>query len=214
MHAEHIVARVLEPCLTRLHCKRGRSLVRGTVGLLNSGIGSLSGIALGLQGVTGFKHRIKSVDRLLGNADLHAQRDALYRQAAHRWLGGLSQVLLVVDWSDLSKDQGWQCLRASVVVQGRSVTLYEQVHPRSKLANPKVHAKFLDVLATILPTGCRPIVMTDAGFQSPWFKAVGDRGWDFIGRVRGRNRLRLAGSDDWRPAREMLNAARRSADGG
>ncbi len=81
MHASQIVSRVLEPCLAQLHCKRRSSLVRAILGLLNSAIGSLCGIALGLQRSTGFKHRIKSVDRLLGNVDLHAQRDELYRAA-------------------------------------------------------------------------------------------------------------------------------------
>ena len=211
MHASQIVSRVLEPCLAQLHCKRRSSLVRATLGLLNSAIGSLCGIALGLQGSTGFKHRIKSVDRLLGNVDLHAQRDELYGRLARNWLEGLPQVLLVVDWSDLSKDQAWQCLRASVVVQGRSVTLYEQVHPRRKLGNSRVHAKFLDVVASMLPCGCRPIVMTDVGFQAPWFKGVGERGWYLVGGVRGRGRLRLEGSEHWIPAREMFAAARRKA---
>ncbi len=91
---------------------------------------------------------------------------------ARNWLEGLPQVLLVVDWSDLSKDQAWQCLRASVVVQGRSVTLYEQVHPRCKLGNPRVHAKFLDVVASMLPSGCR---LPGTVVQGGWCAGVGLR---------------------------------------
>jgi len=32
--------------------------------------------------------------------------------------------LVVIDWSDVTADQQWRLLRASVAVEGRSVTLY------------------------------------------------------------------------------------------
>lgn len=210
MRAGNIVARLIEPCLESLHRKRSAALMRATTGLLNGGVGSLSGIALRLSGNTRLKHRLKSVDRLLGNRALRDQRDELYRKVAQLWLSDLPRVLVVVDWSDLSKDQRWHWLRASVVVQGRSITLYEQVHPQRKLGNPRVHREFLRQLAQILPAGCRPIVMTDAGFHAPWFKAVADQGWEFIGRLRGRNQLCLSDLQDWIPARDLY--ARASAD--
>lgn len=132
---------------------------------------------------------------------------------AHLWLQDLPRVLLVVDWSDLSADQLWQSLRASVVVQGRSITLYEQVHPQKKLSNALVHRQFLEQLARILPPGCKPIVMTDAGFHSPWFQAVLEHGWDFVGRVRGCNRLRLPDTGAWTPARDLFaKASTRACD--
>jgi len=211
MHAALIVTRVLEPCLEHLHQKRCAALLRATLGLLSAGVGSLCGIAQGLSGAVALKHRVKSVDRLLGNTELHGHRDRLYEQVARLWLSQLPQVLLVVDWSDLSRDQRWQCLRASVVVQGRAVTLYEQAHPQRKLGNPVVQRKFLERVAKILPPGCRPIVMTDAGFQGPWFKAVGAMGWDFIARVRGRGRLRLEDTDEWVPARDLFASAKAKA---
>ena len=203
MHARTIVARLIEPCLESLHRKRSAALMRVTAGLLRGGVSSLSGIALWLDGSTRLKHRLKSVDRLLGNRALHDQRDELYRQVAWMWLSDLSRILVVVDWSDLSQDQCWHWLRASVVVQGRSITLYEQVHPQKKLGNPRVHWEFLRRLAKILPAGCRPIVMTDAGFHAPWFKAVAALGWEFVGRVRGRNQLCLQNTQTWTPARDL-----------
>jgi hypothetical protein len=133
MHAKLMVTRVLGPCLEGLHRKRFAALMRATTGLFCGGVGSLSGIALRLEGATRYKHRLKSVDRLLGSRALHQWRDALYRQVAGLWLRDLSRILVVVDWTDLSEDQRWQCLRASVVVQGRSITLYEQVHPQNEV---------------------------------------------------------------------------------
>jgi hypothetical protein len=118
-------------------------------------------------------------------------------------LHGLSQLLVVVDWSDLSRDQRWQLLRASVVVEGRSVTLYEEVHPQKLLANADVHRRFLRRLSEVLPVGVQLIVMTDAGFHAPWFKMVTERGWEFVGRIRGKNRMQWGDNEPWIPARDL-----------
>jgi hypothetical protein len=192
MHAGSIVARVLGPCLEGLHAKRAAACQRAVIAVLLGAALSLSAIALGVRSGTAYRHRIKSVDRLLGNAALQAVRGELYGALAARWLSGVRQLLLVIDWSDLTPDQNWHWLRASVAVEGRSVTLYEEVHPQRRLANPKVHERFLARVAELLPAGCEPIVMTDAGFRAPWFKAVTARGWGFIGRIRGRDMVQRA----------------------
>lgn len=207
MHASAIVARVLGPCLKGIHAKRAGALLRATAALLGGGRTSLSAIALHLCPDIAFKHRLKSVDRLLGNPALHRVRGDLYRSLAQHWLKDLTPWLVVVDWSDLTPDQRWQLLRASVVVEGRSVTLYEEVHPQKKLGAPKVHRAFLQRLAQIAPPGGTLIVMTDAGFHAPWFKLVKEQGWEFIGRIRGRNRVRLGQEGSWIPARDIYRQA-------
>lgn len=206
MHAVNIVARVVGPCLHGLHAKRAAACQRAVVAVVLGAALSLSGIALGVRSVTGYRHRIKSVDRLLGNGALHAARAELYAALATRWLSGVRQVLLVVDWSDLTPDQRWHWLRASVAVEGRSMTLYEEVHPQRRLGNPKVHRQFLARVAALLPPGCEPIVMTDAGFHAPWFKAVAARGWAFIGRIRGRDMVRH-GAGPWMRATALYGQA-------
>lgn len=57
--------------------------------------------------------------------------------------------------------------------------------------------KFLEQLANVLPEGCRPILVTDGGFKNPWFRAVARRGWDWIGRIRGRTMVTRNGEDVW-----------------
>lgn len=190
MHAKHIVARVLEPCLNQLHAKRAAALQRSVLAVVLGGALSLSSIALAMCGTLGLRHRIKSVDRLLGNRALEQSRLQIYGALARQWLSGLAQVLLVVDWSDLTPDQRWHWLRASVVVSGRSVTLYEEVHPQRLYGNRDVHRRFLACVGELLPTGCVPIVMTDAGFHATWFKLVEAHGWSYVGRIRGRDMVR------------------------
>ena len=36
----------------------------------------------------------------------------------------------------------------------------------------------------VLPRDCKPIIVTDAGFKTPWFRSVLAQGWDFVGRTR------------------------------
>ncbi len=206
MHVQNIVARVLGPCLSDLHAKRAAACQRVVVAVILGAALSLSAIALGVRSNTAYRHRIKSVDRLLGSGALHAVRGALYAALAARWLSGVRQVLLVIDWSDLTPDQRWHWLRASVAVEGRSVTLYEEVHPQRRLGNPTVHRQFLARVAELLPPGCEPVVMTDAGFHAVWFKAVAARGWAFIGRIRGRDMVR-GGAGEWMRATTLYQQA-------
>jgi hypothetical protein len=104
---------------------------------------ALSSLALGTVRATGLRHRVKCVDRLLVNAHLESERVDAYRALAHEWLSGLPQLLIVVDWSSLTADLQWHWLRASVVVDGRSITLYEEVHARAASGraegSPAVH---------------------------------------------------------------------------
>lgn len=207
MHAKLIVSRVLEPCLIGLHAKRVAALQRAVLAVVLGGALSLSTIALRMSGAVGLRHRVKCVDRLMGNVALQGARAQLYGGLARHWLCGLTRVLLVVDWSDLTPDQRWHLLRVSVVVNGRSVTLYEEVHPQKLYANPRVHRRFLSRVATMLPAGCEPIVMTDAGFHATWFKLVAKRGWSYVGRIRGRDMVRLLGQGDWVGGKSLYSRA-------
>jgi hypothetical protein len=207
MHAKKIVERLLGEYLReQLHAKQAKAL-EDVVGAALSGAHlSLSRLARGVAPSTAVRHRIKKVDRLLGNAALHARRRALYGEVARRWLAGVTQLLVVVDWSDVTADQRWHLLRASVALEGRSVTLYEEIHPQSKYANYEVHRRFLARIAKLLPAGNRPIVITDAGFRSPWFELVRQRGWQWIGRIRGKDMVQVP-EGPWRRCSDMYREA-------
>src|SRR5208282_4581883 len=207
MHAEEIVSRVVEPCLKQLHRKQAKALKRAVQGAVSGGTVTLSSVALELPGRTTYRHRRKSVDRLLGKESLHEQREDVYAAVAQQWLRGVKTLLVVVDWSDLTLDQSWQWLRASVVVEGRSVTLFEEAHPQKEYGNREVHRRFLSILERLLPAGCEPIIMTDAGFRAIWFREVAQRGWRFIGRVRNRDLVRLGATQPWCRAKSLYAAA-------
>jgi hypothetical protein len=146
------------------------------------------------------------MDRLLGNGAIHAKRVEMYGALARHWLAGLGPLLIVVDWSPLTEDQRWHLLRASIAVEGRSVTLYEEVHPRRRLSSRWVHQRFLGQMRRLLPEGCSPIVMTDAGFRSSWFDSLERRHWEWIGRIRNRDMVSIDGAP-WQAVKKLYEMA-------
>jgi hypothetical protein len=203
MQTAKIVARLLDSCLPFMHKARWQALCDVSLAALHGHALSLTALALGTTRHTTLRHRVKCVDRLLANPHLHQERFAVYRALAHQWLCDMPQLLIVVDWSSLTADLCSHWLRASVVVEGRSITLYEEVHPRDKLAAHTVHRDFLEQLSKLLPPTARPpILLTDAGFRTPWFRLVEGHGWYWIGRTRNRDFVRQ-GQGEWFPAKNL-----------
>jgi hypothetical protein len=59
----------------------------------------------------------------------------------------------------------------------------------------------------MLPPDCRPIVVSDAGFRTPWFKEVEALGWDWVGRIRNRHQVQLCGEAAWIPCKRLYDKA-------
>jgi hypothetical protein len=152
------------------------------------------------------KHRIKSADRLLSNLNLHREIPEIYREISRLFLSGLAQPVLLVDWSDMDPEQKNFLLRAALVCQGRSITVYEEVHPLERKDKPATHRQFLDNLKTIVPVSCKPIVVTDAGFRGPWFRQILETGWDYVGRVRHQTQYEVE-PDNWQPCKSLYEQA-------
>lgn len=209
MHTAAIVTQVMQCCLPLMHAARWRALHDVVVSSVNGCALSLVALAVGTPRTTTVRHRVKCVDRLLGNHHLESHRFDLYAALARQWLTGLPQLLIVVDWSSLTADMQWHWLRASVVCDGRSITLYEEVHPRRHLGSLAVHTRFIKRLALLVPRGTHPpIVMTDAGFRNPWFRLIAAQGWQWVGRVRNRDFVRQNETEAWRPAKLLYGQAR------
>lgn len=197
MHALAILHRILSTSFPAIHSKRLTGLLAAVEAVVFGSRLTLSDLGRGLSGSVAVKHNIKRIDRLLGNGSLHTEMPKLYEALARQCLAEMSMPLIVIDWSDLTPDRQWQLLRASVAIEGRSMTLYEQVHPQSRATSPRVHEAFLTQLATMLPTGCVPILITDAGFRGAWFRLVDRMGWYWIGRIRNRDMVSPVNDDAW-----------------
>lgn len=145
---------------------------------------TLTGLGRRLSSSIKIKHKIKKVDRLLGNKHLQQERIEIYKQLSRRLIGKRKTPNIIVDWSPLAEGSYYYLLRASLASKGRAITIYEECHPDSKNANAKVHHAFLETLKYILPLHCQPILITDAGFRNSWFNMVDNHDWHWIGRVR------------------------------
>jgi hypothetical protein len=211
MHAFQILYQCLTSRCPGIHQKRLTSLCAAAMAAVSGSVLSVSDLGRGMMGRVSIKHNIKRVDRLLGNRALHAEIPLLYTALCRSIVGEMRRPLIIVDWSDMAPDRAWQLLRASLALDGRSVTLYEEVHPLANATSRQVHAAFLAALATMLPAGCVPVVLTDAGFRSTWFSLVERMGWMWIGRIRNRDMIRPLDGDTWEGCKLLYPKATGSA---
>jgi len=160
-----------------------------------------------IQSKTCHKHNIKRADRLLSNPHLALESMEIARVQCHHLLGSRTRPAIIVDWSDMDKYKQHFVLRAGITLEGRCLTLYEEVHTIKTKEKLQTHAIFLERLSKIIPKGCAPILITDAGFRTTWFKLVQALGWDWIGRVRNRHYMRWSSGGRWFNAKQCYQQA-------
>jgi hypothetical protein len=214
----HAAASVLQKCLSgviaTMHTYRVRALLGAVQCLLSCRRLILMDMARSWPGAQRVRAPLKRLDRLLSNSHLADEREALYA-AMTRWLIRHPNPLILIDWSDLHEDCRWQLLRASIPVSGRAFTVLEMVFPESMKGSPRAEKKFLRRLRALLPDGVQPILVTDAGFRTPWLRLVAKFGWYYVGRLRGRTRLQIEGGtwfDNRELHRQICSKARRIED--
>jgi hypothetical protein len=212
MHASLLLHGWLSNVLSPIHIKRRNALASVIAAAMSGGRLTVTALGRAIAGEAKEKHKIKRADRLLSNTKLAQARTVIYGDMARHIIGMKQRLIVLVDWSDLDNAQEYFLLRASTPVGGRALTLYEEVHTLRTKEKPKTHRNFLRQLRQLLPPHCRPILVTDAGFRTPWFKQVQDLGWDWVGRVRNREQYTLQQSEDltWLSCKSLYSAATRT----
>lgn len=205
MRAIKVLQKLLRRSIPSIHLKRLNALVDVVDSCVVGGRLTLSALARHLDSDRAVRHRIKRVDRLLGNARLQEERLLFYRLLCDLLIGNQPEPILIVDWSDLKPDRSVLLLRACVRVHGFALPVYEEVHPLRLQNNRRVHREFLLTLRQLLADCVCPIVVADAGFRSTWFEEVERLGWHWVGRIRGRTMLEVDGR--WVPCKELFAGA-------
>lgn len=205
MHATGMLRKSLREAFTAMHAARVHVLLGAVSALLLGRRLVLMDLARSWPGAIRVRAPLKRLDRLLSNRHLDHERTLLYA-AMGRALVRTTRPVIVVDWSALDHRGCWQLLRAAVPIGGRTLTIYESVHPTAELGSDKVERQLLSAVRAVLPANCRPILITDAGFSTPWFRAVQACGWDYIGRVRRRIGVQMP-LGDWLSTSELLARA-------
>lgn len=150
---------------------------------------------------------IEKANRLLGNKHLHIECSAFYQAMASRLIPRWMNPWIHVDWSCINATTNLYLLRASISVSGRSIVVWEECHPKKKENNHAVHKQFLKNLQSILPPCDTPIIVTDAGFRAPWFIAIREMGWHFVGRLRNKNLVLKDDAASWQLSSDFFKQA-------
>ncbi len=200
MQAVRFLHKAFSQALPTIHSKRLSALMNCVSALLHWHRLTLTDLGRTMPSEAYTKHSIKRVDRLLGNAHLQHERLLFYWKMLTALLGPLRYPLILVDLSPINAASDLYLLRASIPLAGRAFPIYESVHDREGC--PQRQKQLLDALELMLPEQCVPILVTDAGFRRPWFQAVEDKGWYYVGRVRNRDLYRNE-QGQWQPIKPL-----------
>lgn len=209
MHATQLLHNVLTKSCPQIHTSRLNSLIASVNSLLVGRELTLTSLGRSSLGNTQVKNKIKRVDRLIGNIHLHDELFDCYKAMTHLLIGNRLHPVIIVDWSSVDNRNKFHVLKASLAYEGRAITIYDQVEykDRPKKEKNNSHDQFVENLCTLLPLGCKPIIVTDAAFIARWFKRIEAKGWYFIGRLRGLVKMRKPDDSVWKACQKMFKPA-------
>ncbi|AWB65791.1 hypothetical protein C2869_18600 [Saccharobesus litoralis] len=205
MLATQYCHKFLTKSLENFNQARMKTLLQCGDALIKGNELTLTSIGRHLSGKAKVKNKIKRVDRFLKSKTLSDDELLVYKQLFVSLFGSLPSVVIGVDWSGCCSADFW-LLRASLLVDGRSIPVYNKVVKKEDLETNESHDAFLDDLATILPKEKPVYIVTDGGFKTPWFHKVDSLGWFYIGRVRGRITGKIE-DQEWKSVSQLSKGA-------
>ena len=213
MQAEYVVHNLLTiPCRTMPRTRR-HSLAAIVLAALSGTRLTVTDLGRAIRSPAKQKPCITRADRVLANAHLQRARVPTYSALSRVLIAAPKRPVILVDWSDLDAYKRPFLLRAAVALNARALTVYEEVPTTQTKEKPQTHRAFLRTLKAMLAEDCCPIIVSDAGFRGPWFKLVAALGWEWVGRVRNRTFIQMAGTASWVPAKSLYRTARPAGPG-
>lgn len=207
MNVSQMLTRFIKAVTPNMHSLRRQALEACVKSATHQNRLTITQLGRGIRAKAFEKHRIKRADRLCSNSNLYRELPFIYGALVKLVASALPRPVILVDWSDLDANRRHFLLRASLAFDGRSITLYEQVHPLNMRDKPSTHQAFLHHLRAMLPPTSKPIIVSDAGFQVPWFRLVQNLGWDYVGRIRNRSLYTPDNGKSWLPCKSIHHMA-------
>ena len=208
MSVQEIIHEQLSVSCPNMHRNRLQSVIDVATGLQKSQNLSITAIGRQLSNETSIKHRIKKVDRLLGNQHLYNEVSSVYEGLSSYVLKYIHQdksVPLIIDLCYMKDTHAVQMFSAEVALKGRSLPVYREVFEQNQLKNRAPN--FIHNLQRCIPKDKQILVIMDAGFGDDWFEAISDAGWFWLVRARGKKFIQLSSEHDWVDARELYSLA-------
>ena len=190
-----------------IHKTRLKNLIAASETAMKTNKLYLTGLGRELSNKNKTSSNIQKMDRLLSNEILHGEQISIYKTMNSYLIREGSTPWLHIDWSCINPVTNLYLLRASLSMQGRSIVIHEESHPKKKENNHATHKAFLDNLKKMLPTSVKPVIITDAGFRAPWFAYVRKLGWNFVGRLRNKNLILLDSMPVWQLSKTLFEQA-------
>lgn len=208
MQAQQVLHKLMLNTCPTMHKTRRESLEANVLAALTGRRLTVTDLGRSIQSETSHKHQIKRADRLLSNRHMHTGMVEIYRSLCRQYLGSRTRPVILIDWSDMDEYKQHFVLRAAMALAGRAITLYEEVHSIETKEKREAHRQFLVQFKSLIPSYCKPILVTDAGFRTTWFLEVEALGWDWVGRVRNRHYMRWTSGGRWFDAKQCYQWAK------
>ena len=168
--------------MRRSRAKTLASIVGGAMRMNGSGV-----LALGraMDGPTAAKHRIKRVDRFLGNQQVEI--DLVNEALFHQFRPHDEPVVVLADWTDRHP---FQQLVLALPRDGRAIPFYSITVEKGDGTGAhdglmiEAETEALEALGCMCGDVIRPIIIADRGFgNTRWLGDIQNRGWQFVQRI-------------------------------
>lgn len=196
----------LEEFCPEIHTKRLQAVMDVATGVQHSQQLSIAAIGRHLKSDTQLKHRIKKVDRLVGNKHLYVELGDVYSglsQYVFKYIAQDKISPIVIDLCFLKDTHDIQMLSAEIATQGRTIPLYREVFEKGELKGRE--KEFISKLSSGIPQGREVLIIMDAGFGDGWFEAIELKKWYWLVRARSGKYVKLSENDEWQEASELFS---------
>ena len=195
MKIQDALMNVLQEQCPGIHNNRLEAVLDVAQGLSQSQNLSMAAIGRKLSGNAMVKHKIKKVDRCLGNKHLHEELHDLYQGLScfiFEHVKHLKENSIVIDLCYLKDDRMVQMLSAQLCTRGMTLPLYQEVFTEGELKGRT--ETFLAKLVEVIPKDKKVIVIMDAGFHVEWFSLIESHGWNWVCRIRQGKSININGN--------------------
>jgi hypothetical protein len=213
MHNRISIQDILKKTLSKIHKKRVTSLIEMASSLLNGGSLTVSSLGRHLSGEALEKSRIHRADAIIGNGLLGRDKLLISKALVEQFFHQRATLYVLIDGSGCCSKERF-ILQASIANSGlgRSQPIHSIVYANGGQAHVDAQDRLLKELQFIFSgLKSRIVLITDAGFYSTWFNKVREIGWHYVGRVRGRVKIKRDGFKHWYCVEEIYSEATNKA---
>ena len=205
MFAMDLLQNHLASNLPSIHATRLQSLFDVACALQKGKKLTLTALGRKLNSGIKIKNKVKKVDRLESNKNLHNELNDIYQGLSSyvfRYTQHHTVSPIVVDLCYMQDNHGIQMLSAEIGVKGRTLPLYREIFKENELKGRA--QSFLDNLKKCIPSDRKPVLVMDAAFGENWFKEIERLGWYWLVRVRQGKSIKLGTNDKWLSIRDLI----------